>query len=47
VPTRDSIQLAGALSNTSLQVIQNAGHLPHEEQPQAFMEALTSFIQTI
>ncbi len=47
VPTRDSVQLASALPHASLQVIQNAGHLPHEEQPQAFMEALTSFIQTI
>ena len=47
VPTRDSVQLAGKLPNASLQVIQNAGHLPHEEQPEAFMEAFISFINTI
>ncbi len=47
VPTRDSVRLAGELPNASLQVIQNAGHLPHEEQPEAFMEALTNFIKTI
>jgi pimeloyl-ACP methyl ester carboxylesterase len=47
VPTSDSLRLARELPNASLQVIQNAGHLPHEEQPRAFMEALTSFFKMI
>ena len=47
VPTRESIQLAGELPNASLRVIKNSGHLPHEEQPKAFMEAISSFIQSI
>lgn len=40
VPTADSIRLAGELPNASLVVIEDAGHVPHEEQPVAFMEAL-------
>jgi pimeloyl-ACP methyl ester carboxylesterase len=44
VPTYDSIRLAGELPNASLEVIAEAGHLPHEEQPHSFMEAVSEFI---
>ena len=44
VPTKASIQLAGQLPNAKLAVIQNAGHVPHEEQPEAFMKAVNDFI---
>jgi pimeloyl-ACP methyl ester carboxylesterase len=47
VPTKDSIRLAGELPNASLQVIPNAGHIPHEEQPQVFIEAVTSYLSKI
>ena len=47
VPTADSIRLANELPNASLQVIEDCGHLPHEEQPAAFMEAVRNFIETI
>ncbi|MFZ0532816.1 MAG: alpha/beta hydrolase [Anaerolineales bacterium] len=47
VPTSNSIRLAGELPNASLEVIANAGHIPHEEQPQAFMEVVTSFLSKI
>ena len=47
VPISDSIRLAGELPNASLKVIENAGHVPHEEQPQVFMEAVTSFVSKI
>lgn len=47
VPTQDSIRLAGELPNASLVVIQSAGHVPHEEQPEAFMDALKNFINTL
>lgn len=47
VPTADSIRLAGELSRAELEVIENAGHLPQEEQPQAFMVAVTSFINSL
>ncbi len=45
VPTADSIWLAGELPNARLVVIPNAGHDPHEEQPDAFMHAVTSFLK--
>jgi pimeloyl-ACP methyl ester carboxylesterase len=44
VPTDQSIRLAGELPNAELAIIENAGHLPHEEQPQAFMQAVMSFV---
>jgi pimeloyl-ACP methyl ester carboxylesterase len=47
VPTKDSIRLAGELPNASLEVIADAGHLPHEEQPQVFMEAVISYLHEI
>ena len=47
VPTADTIRLAGELPNAALVVITSAGHVPHEEQPAAFMEAVTNFLSTI
>jgi len=44
VPTEESIRLAGELPNAELVVIQESGHLPHEEQPDEFMEAVKSFL---
>jgi pimeloyl-ACP methyl ester carboxylesterase len=44
VPKKDSLRLANELPNASLKVIENAGHVPHEEQPQAFMEAVINFV---
>lgn len=47
VPTSDSIRLAGELPNARLEVIANSGHLPQEEQPRVFMEAVTNFVGKI
>ena len=47
IPTQDSIRLAGELPNASLVVIQSAGHVPHEEQPEAFMDALRNFMSNL
>lgn len=47
VPTTDSIRLAGELPDASLRVIQNSGHVPQEEQPQMFMEAVKGFLSKI
>lgn len=47
VPTEDSIRLAGALPNASLVVIENAGHVPHEEKPEMFMQAVDQFLRQI
>jgi pimeloyl-ACP methyl ester carboxylesterase len=47
VPTADSTRLSGELPNARLVVIINAGHVPHEERPVVFMEAVISFSSTI
>jgi pimeloyl-ACP methyl ester carboxylesterase len=47
VPTANSIKLAGILSGAKLVVIPNAGHVPHEEQPAAFMQAVDEFMTTL
>jgi len=43
VPTQESVRLASQLPNARLVVIANAGHVPHEERPAAFMDAVISF----
>ena len=47
VPPADSIRLAGELPNADLEVIDEAGHVPHEEQPQAFLREVNRFLQRI
>ncbi len=44
VPTDSSIRLAEALPNAGLVVIENCGHIPHEECPDAFLEAVFDFL---
>lgn len=44
VPTADSIRLASEIPQAKLVVIPQAGHLPHEEQPEAFMQAVREFL---
>ena len=46
VPPQDSVRLAEALS-ARLVVVPQCGHLPREEQPQAFLEAVLPFIQRL
>jgi predicted alpha/beta hydrolase family esterase len=43
VPTEQSIRLAGELPDAELVVIPNCGHVPHEECPEAFLEAVHDF----
>ncbi len=47
VPTAESIRLAGELPDAQLAVIADAGHVPHEERPEAFMDAIKGFISTL
>jgi pimeloyl-ACP methyl ester carboxylesterase len=47
VPTVDSIKLAGVLPGAKLVVIPQAGHVPHEEQPAAFMQVVDAFVQSV
>jgi pimeloyl-ACP methyl ester carboxylesterase len=44
VPTADSLRLAEELPNATLAVIEKAGHVPHEERPQEFLEAVAEFL---
>lgn len=47
VPTEQSVRLAGELPSARLVVIPQAGHVPHEEQPAAFLEAVAAFVQSL
>lgn len=40
VPTEDTIRLNTLITNSKLEVIAQAGHLPHEEKPKEFMAAI-------
>jgi pimeloyl-ACP methyl ester carboxylesterase len=44
VATADSIRLASELPNADLVVLENCGHVPQEECPEAFMNAVQSFL---
>ena len=47
VPTEQSLRLADELTNAELKVIAQSGHLPHEEKPVEFMQAVTEFLSTL
>jgi len=47
VPTANSVRLARELPNAQLAVIREAGHVPQEEQPAAFMQAVMEFLPTL
>ena len=40
-------RLAGELPDASLVVIPQAGHVPHEERPDLFMQAVDTFLATL
>ncbi len=44
VPTEQSLRLADELPNATLNVIAACGHLPHEEKPAEFMQAVDEFL---
>jgi pimeloyl-ACP methyl ester carboxylesterase len=44
VPTEQSIRLADALPDAALVIIPNCGHVPQEECPQPFLEAVLHFL---
>ena len=44
VPTEQSLKLAGEIPNADLAVIPQCGHLPHEECPSDFMQAVKIFL---
>ena len=47
VPAEQSLRLAEELPNATLNVIAESGHLPHEEQPNAFMQAVIKFLSEL
>jgi pimeloyl-ACP methyl ester carboxylesterase len=47
VPTSDTRKLLTLLPGSALEEIPRAGHLPHEEQPKAFMTAIIKHWQTL
>ncbi len=44
VPTKDSIRLSRELPNAELVIVASAGHVPHEERPEAFLDAVLNFV---
>jgi len=44
VPTEQSIRLADELPNAELVIIPDCGHIPHEECPEPFLQAVTDFL---
>ena len=47
VPTEQSLKLTDELPNAQLVVIPQCGHLPHEEHPDLFMQAVIDFLETL
>lgn len=47
VPTADSVRLGGELPDASLVVIPQTGHVPHEEHPDLFMQAVNEFLAAL
>jgi len=45
VPTEQSVRLAGEIQNAELVVISQCGHLPHEECPAEFLQAVADFLK--
>lgn len=47
VPVADTKAVAAAIPNSTLVVINQAGHLPHEEQPGVFVHSLSSWLGAV
>lgn len=47
VPTENSIRLAGEIPGAELVVLPGCGHVPQEECPQAFLDAVMAFLQSL
>jgi len=45
VPTEESRRLAEEITGADFALITDAGHVPHEEQPAAFLEAIGTFLE--
>jgi pimeloyl-ACP methyl ester carboxylesterase len=47
VPVETAVRLAEQINGASLVIFDNCGHVPHEECPQAFMDAIDAFLPSI
>jgi pimeloyl-ACP methyl ester carboxylesterase len=47
VKKEESVRLAGELANAELVIVPDCGHLPHEEQPEAFLYTVKKFLKSI
>lgn len=47
VPTEQSIRLSEAIPGAFLYIVPDCGHVPHEEHPAAFMDAVRQFLATL
>lgn len=47
VPTEESIRLASELQGSQLVVVPDCGHVPHEECPAPFLEAVIEFVNSL
>lgn len=47
VPVQNSIRLAEDIPGAELAILENCGHLPQEECPEAFLKAIENFLQPI
>ena len=45
VPVEDSIRLAEVINKTELRIIEDCGHIPHEETPVQFLEVVIPFVK--
>lgn len=45
VPTEESLRLAGEIPQAELVILEGCGHLPHEECPEAFLEAVERLLE--
>lgn len=47
VPIRAALEMQKTYPQAKLEVIENAGHLPHQEQPSAFLKVLEGFLTNL
>ncbi|NUM47478.1 MAG: alpha/beta hydrolase [Anaerolineales bacterium] len=47
VPTEQSIRLSEEIPGAYLYIVPNCGHVPHEECPKVFLEAVSEFLATM
>ena len=47
VPTEESLQLAGEIPGAELAVLPACGHVPQDECPQAFMDAVDAWWESV